>query len=61
MPTYELKCTRCEKHIEVICDWNDTLLMKCQDCKVRLKQVFNSMPSVHYKGEGFYYNGGKTK
>lgn len=61
MPTYEYKCPKCKKVIEVIqsinCEWG----VLCADCKIEMTKGFGGGTGLHFKGSGFYETDYKGK
>lgn len=53
MPTYQYRCTSCERALEVVQKFTDASLTECPECSGQLKKVFNAV-GVVFKGSGFY-------
>ena len=53
MPTYQYRCTSCERQLEVVQKFTDPSLTECPECSGALKKVFNAV-GVVFKGSGFY-------
>ncbi len=53
MPIYEYECTKCGKIEEVLQNFSDKPLTKCQSCAGKLHKLV-SQSSFHLKGTGWY-------
>ena len=53
MPIYEYECTKCGKIEEVMQNFSDKPLTKCQSCSGKLQKLI-SQSSFHLKGTGWY-------
>jgi putative FmdB family regulatory protein len=53
MPTYEYRCTACEKEIEVQQRMSDPALTVCETCGGPLERLI-SRTAFHLKGGGWY-------
>ncbi len=61
MPTYEFICNTCGNQFEKNLRFNDDLSnIPCPDGHPHARKVF-SVPSVVYKGSGFYVNDSRKK
>lgn len=55
MPTYEYKCSGCEKVIEVFQSITAKPIKKCPECgKLKLKRMLGVGAGLIFKGSGFY-------
>lgn len=55
MPTYEYKCSGCEKVIEVFQSITSKPIKKCPECgKLKLKRMLGVGAGLIFKGSGFY-------
>ena len=55
MPRYDFKGEKCGSVIEVQMSFGDSTVPVC--CQTSMTKVFSSTP-IHFKGGGFYKNGG---
>jgi len=53
MPIYEYECTKCGKLEEVLQNFSDKPLTKCQNCAGKLQKLV-SQSTFHLKGTGWY-------
>ena len=53
MPIYEYECTKCGKIEEVLQNFSDKPLTKCQSCAGKLHKLI-SQSTFHLKGTGWY-------
>lgn len=53
MPIYEYECTKCGKLEEVLQNFSDKPLTKCQNCSGKLQKIV-SQSTFHLKGTGWY-------
>ena len=53
MPIYEYECTKCGKIEEVLQNFSDKPLTKCQGCTGKLHKLV-SQSTFHLKGTGWY-------
>jgi len=53
MPLYEYQCSECDKRIEVLQKFSDPVLSECSECGGELERVL-SVPSIRFKGSGWY-------
>ena len=53
MPIYEYECTKCGKIEEVLQNFSDKPLTKCQSCSGKLQKLI-SQSTFHLKGTGWY-------
>ena len=53
MPIYEYECTKCGKIGEVLQNFSDKPLTKCQSCAGKLQKLI-SQSTFHLKGTGWY-------
>ncbi|RJQ32138.1 MAG: zinc ribbon domain-containing protein [Actinobacteria bacterium] len=60
MPTYEYKCSKCEKTFELLQGVNEKPVKTCQFCDGEVSRVFHPV-GVIYKGSGFYTTDYKKK
>lgn len=54
MPTYEYKCTSCEKIFEYFQKMSDSPIEKCEECSGNLKKLISGGTGPIFKGTGFY-------
>jgi len=54
MPTYDYKCTKCNKSFEYFQKMSDEPLKVCDDCGGDLKRLIGSGLTPIFKGHGFY-------
>jgi len=60
MPTYQYRCTSCERELEVVQKFTDDPLTDCPECDGNLRKVFNAV-GVVFKGSGFYATDNRAK
>ncbi len=60
MPTYQYRCTSCDRELEVVQKFTDDPLTDCPECDGNLRKVFNAV-GVVFKGSGFYATDNRTK
>ena len=60
MPTYQYRCTSCDRELEVVQKFTDDTLTDCPECDGNLRKVFNAV-GVVFKGSGFYATDNRTK
>jgi putative FmdB family regulatory protein len=60
MPTYQYRCTSCDRELEVVQKFTDDPLTDCPECDGSLRKVFNAV-GVVFKGSGFYATDNRTK
>jgi putative FmdB family regulatory protein len=60
MPTYQYRCTACDRELEVVQKFTDDPLTDCPECDGNLRKVFNAV-GVVFKGSGFYATDNRTK
>jgi len=53
MPIYEYECTKCGNIEEVLQNFSDKPLTKCQSCTGKLQKLV-SQSTFHLKGTGWY-------
>ncbi len=53
MPTYEYRCERCGRNVEVVQSFTDSPLTTCEACAGPLRKVYAPVGIV-FKGSGFY-------
>lgn len=53
MPIYEYECDRCRRITEVLQDFNDLPLSKCNYCKGKVHRII-SLSSFQLQGTGWY-------
>jgi putative FmdB family regulatory protein len=53
MPTYEYRCAKCGRHLEVYQSFSEAPLTKHEDCGGKLTKVL-SPAGIVLKGSGFY-------
>jgi len=53
MPIYEYECDRCSRITEVLPDFNDLPLRKCNYCKGKVHRII-SLSSFQLQGTGWY-------
>ncbi len=54
MPTYEYKCEKCHKIMEVFQSITAKPLCQCPICRGKLKRLIGSGAGILFKGSGFY-------
>jgi putative FmdB family regulatory protein len=60
MPTYQYRCTACDRELEVVQKFTDDALTVCPECSGALRKVYNAV-GVVFKGSGFYATDNRTK
>ncbi len=60
MPTYQYRCTSCDRELEVVQKFTDDALTDCPECDGNLRKVFNAV-GVVFKGSGFYATDNRPK
>jgi putative FmdB family regulatory protein len=60
MPTYQYRCTSCDRELEVVQKFTDDALTDCPECDGNLRKVFNAV-GVVFKGSGFYATDNRSK
>ena len=60
MPTYQYRCTSCDRELEVVQKFTDDPLTDCPECDGNLRKVFNAV-GVVFKGSGFYATDNRSK
>jgi putative FmdB family regulatory protein len=60
MPTYQYRCTSCDRDLEVVQKFTDDPLTDCPECDGSLRKVFNAV-GVVFKGSGFYATDNRAK
>ncbi|HEY3410681.1 MAG TPA: FmdB family zinc ribbon protein [Propionicimonas sp.] len=60
MPTYQYRCTSCDRDLEVVQKFTDDPLTDCPECDGNLRKVFNAV-GVVFKGSGFYATDNRPK
>ena len=60
MPTYQYRCTECDRELEVVQKFSDPSLTECPNCSGALRKVFNAV-GVVFKGSGFYRTDSRAK
>ena len=60
MPTYEYRCTSCERRFEVHQRIDEGPLTTCENCGGELRKVFHPAGIV-FKGSGFYATDSRSK
>jgi putative FmdB family regulatory protein len=60
MPTYQYRCTSCDRELEVVQKFTDDALTDCPECDGTLRKVFNAV-GVVFKGSGFYATDNRSK
>ena len=53
MPLYEYQCSECKRKIEVLQKFSDPVLSECSECGGELERIL-SVPSIRFKGSGWY-------
>lgn len=53
MPIYDYKCHNCERVVERKKSFYDTSAETCSECSAEMTRQL-SVPSVQFKGSGFY-------
>jgi len=62
MPTYQYKCPKCGKVIELFRHMNARRkIVKCDKCKCNCKRLIGSGSGIIFRGPGFYVNDYKEK
>lgn len=55
MPTYEYKCSGCEKVVDIFQSITAKPIKKCPECgKLKLKRMLGMGAGLIFKGSGFY-------
>jgi len=54
MPTYEYKCLKCERRLEIFQSMQDAPLKTCEACGGKLKRLIGKGAGIIFKGSGFY-------
>lgn len=54
MPTYEYKCTKCEKRFELVQKMSDPPRKRCPNCRGKVVRLISGGGGVLLKGTGFY-------
>lgn len=54
MPTYEYKCEKCKKTLEISQSMTAQPLRKCPKCGGKLNRLIGSGAGFIFKGSGFY-------
>lgn len=58
MPTYEYRCNKCMSYIQVTRSYQERETdIICPKCNLTTSRVY-SVPSIQFKGTGFYKTGG---
>ena len=60
MPVYVYKCTQCDETVEYYQKATDLPITHCPSCGGELKKQY-SVPTIHFKGSGFYSNDKDTR
>lgn len=60
MPTYQYRCTTCDRELEVVQKFTDEPLTQCPQCSGALRKVFSAV-GVVFKGSGFYATDSRSK
>ncbi len=60
MPTYQYRCTACDRELEIVQKFSDPSLTECPSCSGALRKVFNAV-GVVFKGSGFYRTDSRAK
>lgn len=60
MPTYQYRCTSCDRELEAVQKFTDDALTDCPECDGNLRKVFNAV-GVVFKGSGFYATDNRAK
>jgi putative FmdB family regulatory protein len=55
MPTYDYKCSSCNKTFEFFQKMTDNPLTECPDCGGKLKRIIGAGAGPIFKGSGFYH------
>ena len=53
MPIYEYECTKCGQQAEVMQNFSDPPVSKCESCHGKMKKLI-SQSTFHLKGTGWY-------
>jgi putative FmdB family regulatory protein len=61
MPTYDYKCTKCQRSFAVEQSMRDAPLRKCEKCGGKLEKQLPKSVSLIFKGSGFYATDYKNK
>ena len=61
MPTYEYKCSDCNKVIEIFQKITDEPLNECPECGGHIKRLISTGLAPIFKGSGFYQTDYKNK
>ena len=57
MPLYDLFCRKCEKSLEVRCNYSDIKNQTCESCKEPLHALPPTGTGFQLKGGGWYKSG----
>ena len=52
MPTYDYRCTACDREVEVMHGINDSGPATCEHCGGAMRKAL-SPPAIHFKGSGW--------
>jgi putative FmdB family regulatory protein len=61
MPTYDYKCTKCQRSFAVEQSMRDAPLKKCEKCGGKLEKQLPKSVGLIFKGSGFYATDYKNK
>ena len=54
MPTYEYECTKCKRVFEEFQKITDKPLLRCPNCRGKLRRLISGGVGIIFKGSGFY-------
>lgn len=54
MPTYNYKCTNCDKRFTQLQAMSDKPIEKCGNCSGQVRRIISGGTGMIFKGEGFY-------
>ena len=52
MPTYDYRCTACDREVEVMHGISESGPQTCEDCGGAMRKALSS-PAIHFKGSGW--------
>lgn len=61
MPTYDYKCPKCDKIIEIMHKMCEEFTQSCFECNEKMIKCIGGGIAVHFTGSGFYETDYKGK